>query len=341
MSSETQTFSLTQSNDSFETRSLTRSGIFGQSSRPRIGNAYNKSSALSRSGWSEPASKTQQIEPPSKTVESSRYTEASDTRTAMSIPNLRRTLKRLKRYSNYQKTQLPSDVHEEFIQVVQLIKGIVGTKDYDKFMSIVQEVFDKPDPAERGTIGHFFQGCSINDDGCSAECAGNLPINGFDVKKLCISHVGIFDGKSLNIHYSPSTKSENIIIHTNGDGDVSLGNDVVSSLLEKGIKTYTISYSRDGKAVNSNPKPLREEQTLTFPSSKSMSKSKAYQEKSKSKNYQENDDGFYDILWLVALIILFIVIIGIIFVFFRNGTTASTSASNNTFDQAPEQSTTL
>ena len=166
---------------------------------------------------------------------------------ATALKELKETCLYLKKYAHYKKTDpnLPDAAYKKLMDVAELARRTMGTPEYAKFHKITTEIFGAVPTPERGTVGDFFVGC-LDKDGCSVECAGNLPKPNFTKDNFCSTHVGHYKDGTMELHYSPAVTSDVILMHVDGKSELVLTVEDEDMLTNNGIKRVIISRLKDG-----------------------------------------------------------------------------------------------
>lgn len=158
---------------------------------------------------------------------------------AVAINSLEKDCLYLKKFAYMKKIDLPEEPMEVFTKVNRLFMKAAGTDRYEECLNIVRDVFSDIKPSGKGTVGDFFIACR-DSNGCTIECAGNLPNAGYTKNSFCVSHVGVYQSGELEIRYSPGTATDVILIHTD-ENKISLPKRTINELKSVGIRKARIS----------------------------------------------------------------------------------------------------
>ena len=228
--------------------------------------------------------------------------------TAVSLSTLESRCRELLPYVNVHKYSLPTHASQIFHGIVSLGAKVSGTEQYDDFHMITNKVFSGYTSTIRGTVAEQFTGCKGGKDGCHEECAGNFPSKHYTASSFCRTHVGVYQGGEINIHYSPMKACKVLLVHSPTQ-TIDMHPALWSSLSTKGISIVNVSTrnASGGKDVktytNGSAKP-----------SAALSQSKPSAALSHKKNISKkhDDDSDWSVLILIIIIIIIVVVVVIL-----------------------------
>lgn len=220
---------------------------------------------------------------------------STQSESAVDMHSLREKCEKLLPYASYDKNNLPTKVYATFIEVVNLGAKLSGTEQYSVFHDTVTQIFNAKGKPTKGSVAEQFIGCIYNKSGCDHGCAGNFPVKNYNKDSFCSTHVAVYDKGDINLHYSPSTPSDTLLVHSSSN-KISLNKKTATELKSKGISKVKIS----SKGPNG-------ENQLSTHSLDSLC------DKKREKNCESNDY----LLWIMLLIVLIIIVIAFFWNYYK------------------------
>ena len=174
--------------------------------------------------------------------------------------NFRKHCEELKPFAKVQKSELSEEYYNKVRAIAELATHTYNNPLYAEMVEIVEEVFKDVEDPQPGSVAGFFRGCYSPSkfpgrNGCSATCAGNLPIPDYPGWRFCDKHVGIYRNGKFERCHQPVKDTDTILIHVVDKSFLMQQNDI-DEMKESGI-THAIVIPYNNGEYGPESKPVR------------------------------------------------------------------------------------
>jgi len=237
----------------------------------------------------------------------------SETSVDVNINDLKKSIKLLREYHQFNPKKLPSDVKVEFEKIVKLVNKLHGTNSYDLLLNLINEHFFDLNKVNINTVGSYFVGgsqrTSFHPDKpeCAPIAAGSMPTN--NDAKFCHNHVFIAESRSgdngYDIHLLNRGQDQShaylFIRHDNMEDFEGLNDEEKRKIRSYGVEhVYLYGYGDDVTEYKDwNGTALHLDQIKCRPSN--------------NKNNKKNITNW----WVVIVVVIILIILLLLLVFYR------------------------
>ena len=165
--------------------------------------------------------------------------------------DIRQKLNQLYEYKDIHIKDLDVDAMSMYQYIQSYVRILYGTNEYPAFYACVRDVFSKSDKIKIGTVGAYFNGCTLSikspvQKGCSPVCAGALPVPTGEEKMTAEYtcqypvYIGVYsDGMYKFTNLNNNDKKENVVVFlVNGERQATVED--VKYIKSLGVKSGSI-----------------------------------------------------------------------------------------------------
>lgn len=277
--------------------------------------------------------------------------QSSRSEEIIDVDELKQNLYKLKKLSKLQKADLQDNDHALMMKVSQSLYTLYHEGDYETSHKIIVETFGSERNSEPGSVGNFFAGCLGDNNfdgnvGCSAECAGNIPMPKGPGISFCDSHVGYYRDGIFDRTYTPIKKSNIILIHQI-NGKCTLAKDEIEELKALGIEKVVLSIKENGEyKTRSQVMDLevllpRKKHVTANKKLGAPQKGKLLEAKDKKGHKEDDKEEHATYWWFIILIVIFFIIVIVCCVGYNSYGNDSSRHQNKFSHSASRQETSI